>query len=177
MERRDLLEMVGMAMMVGVQVPAGQAPEGQGRGRGRGRGTDPGPPITNTPAAVREKFNGMYKLVIYQPHGDKPVGRIYYDRFGYMGAMLHPPSRKPLPANPTIEDYREANRGLIAYYGTYDVDEATHRVVHHIEAASNPAWIGTDFMRWYELTPTRVTLRTSPTSTNPLVWERLTQEK
>ena len=45
--------------------------------------------------------------------------------------------------------------------------------VHHIEAASNPAWIGTDFMRWYELTPTRVTLRTSPTSDNPLVWERL----
>jgi hypothetical protein len=57
------------------------------------------------------------------------------------------------------------------------VDEATHRVVHHIEAASNPAWIGTDFMRWYELTPTRVTLRTSPTSTNPLVWERLPQGK
>ena len=94
-----------------------------------------------------------------------------------MGAMLHPPTRKPLPPNPTIEDYREANRGLIAYYGTYDVDEATHRVVHHIEAASNPAWIGTDFMRWYELTPTRVTLRTSPTSTNPLVWERMTQGK
>lgn len=62
MERRDLLGMVGMGMLVGVQVPAPQAPEEQGRGRGRGR-TDPGPPITNTPANVREKFNGMYKLV------------------------------------------------------------------------------------------------------------------
>ncbi len=176
MERRDLLEMFGVTMLVGVQAPAGQAPQGQGRGGG-GRGqVDPGPPITDTPAASRAKFNGLYKLVIYQPHGDNPVGRIYYDLSGRMGAMLHPPGRKPLPASPTVDDYREMNRGLIAYYGTYDVDEATHRVVHHLEAASNPAWIGTDFMRWYSIEGNRLSLRTSPTSTSPLVWERLAEK-
>ncbi len=160
-----------MTMLVGVQTPVGQAPEGQGRGRGQR--ADPGPPITNTPASSRAKFNGIYKLVIYQPHGDNPVGRVYYDLSGRMGAMLHPPGRKPLPANPTVDDYREMNRGLIAYYGTYDVDESTHRVVHHLEAASNPAWIGTDFMRWYTLEGNRLSLRTSPNSNQPLVWERL----
>jgi hypothetical protein len=177
MNRRRLLEILGLAAVSGVPAYAqgeAQAPA-QGRGAGgRGRGrVDPGPPITNTPQSSRDKFAGMYKLVIYRPHGDNPIGRIYYDRFGRMGAMLHSPNRKALPPNPTVEDYRAMSQGLVAYYGTYDVDEATHRVVHHIEAASNPAWIGTDFMRWYELTPARVTLRTSPTSDNPLVWDRL----
>jgi hypothetical protein len=91
-----------------------------------------------------------------------------------MGAMLFPPGRRPLPQNPTIEDYRAVQRGLIAYYATYDVDESTTRVIHHIIAASNPAWVGSDFIRWYELSGDRLTLRTSPASTSPLIWERLT---
>lgn len=176
MKRRALIGAFGLAALAGVSARAqGEVPaRGQGAG-GRGRGTpvDPGPPIASTPQAVRDKFAGTYKLVEYQPHGGNPRGRIHYDRFGRMFAMLSQPSRKALPADPTVEDYRAMTQGLVAYYGTYDVDEATHRVVHHIEAGSNPAWIGTDFMRWYELTPTRVTLRTSPNSTNPLVWERI----
>ena len=96
-----------------------------------------------------------------------------------MFRILSSPTRKALPAEPaepTVEDYRAMSQGLIAYYGTYDVDEATHRVVHHIEAAANPAWIDTDLTRWYELTPTRLTLRTSRNSTNPLVWKRIPEK-
>jgi hypothetical protein len=180
MERRTLLGMLGTVAIASIDVQAAQR-GGQGTGAqtptGRGRGqVDPGPPITSTPAAAREKFAGIYALVIYQPHGDNPVGRIYYDRAGRMGAMLHPPGRKPLPTNPTVDYFRETQRGLVAYYGTYDVDEATSRVVHHIEAASNPLWIGTDFMRWYEFSGNRLTLRTNPKSTNVLVWERLPEK-
>jgi hypothetical protein len=87
--------------------------------------------------------------------------------------MLFPPGRPRLPQNPTIEDYRSLQRGLVAYYGAYDVDESTNRVIHHIQAGSNPAWIGTDFVRWYELSGGRLILRTSPSSASPLVWERL----
>ena len=47
---------------------------------------------------------------------------------------------------------RDATR-VRGYYGTYDVDETTRRVAHHIESASNPAWIGTDFIRWYRFEP------------------------
>lgn len=156
MNRRGLLGMLGMTVLTGGETVS------------FARQT-----VTNTPDAARAKFAGIYKLVIYAPYGSNPTGRIYYDRPGRMGAMLYPPGRKPLPQNPTIEDYRAVQRGLIAYYGTYDVDESTSRVIHHIEAASNPAWIGTDFIRWYEFSGDRLTLRTNPTSNSPLVWERL----
>ena len=169
MERRVLLGMV----------PAVLASSASGFAQGRGRAQGPGltaeqrAPVTSTPPGARDRFVGVYRLVVYQPHGDRPTGRIYYDAAGHMGALLHQPDRTPLPETPTIDDYRAATQGLVAYYGTYDVDPATGRVVHHIEAASNPAWIGTDFFRWYAFEGNRLTLRTNPSSSNPLVWERL----
>ena len=129
--------------------------------------------VIPTPAAAREQFAGWYKLAEYAGHGTNPGGRIFYDRAGHMGAMLFPPGRKALPQGPAIEDYRDMQRGLVAYYGTYDVDESTKRVIHHVQAASNPAWAGTDFVRWYELSGNRLTLRVSQNSTSPLIWERL----
>ncbi len=126
-----------------------------------------------TPASARERFAGTYKLIVYAPHGMNPGGRIQYDRAGHMSAMLFPPGRKAPPQSPALEDYRDMQRGLVAYYGTYDVDESTKRVIHHVEAASNPAWAGTDFVRWYELSSNRLTLRVSQNSTSPLIWERL----
>ena len=173
MQRRDFLGLVPLAALTGVPVSA----RAQGRGRGRGQGTQLTPeqraPVTSTPPGARDLFVGMYKLVEYAPHGDVPTGRIYYDATGRMGAMLHQPDRPRLPENPTLEDYQASTRGLVAYYGTYDVDPSTGRVVHHIEAASNPAWIGTDFFRWYEFEGNRLILRTNPSSTSTLVWERL----
>jgi hypothetical protein len=72
-----------------------------------------------------------------------------------------------------VEDYQNLNRGLVAYYGTYDVDPPTSRVVHHLQGAWNPEWVGTDFFRWYVMDGNRISLRTSPNSTSPLVWERI----
>jgi hypothetical protein len=168
MERRDLLELFALSVLVPGQVAQGR------QGGAAPTPVNPGPPIRTTPPGAREKFAGMYKLI--SVGGTSRTGRIYYDRAGRMGAMLHPPDRRPLPAapaTPTVDDYREMLRGLVAYYGTYDIDETTRRVAHHIEAASNPSWIGTDFVRWYTFEPGRLLLRTRPDSTAPLIWEKL----
>ncbi len=148
MNRRNLLGMLGTAML---------GPQN----------------LITTPASAREKFAGVYKLIVYAPHGPNPGGRIQYDRAGRMSAMLFPPGRKPLSRTPAIEDYRDMARGLVAYYGSYDVDESTKRVIHHLEGASNPAWAGTDFIRWYEISGNRLTLRVTQDSMSPLIWERL----
>ena len=171
MQRRDFLGVLPAAALAGA--PALARAQGRGRGQGPGLTAAQRSPVNSTPPGARTPFIGMYSLVVYAPHGDRPTGRIYYDAAGRMGAMLHQPDRPTLPENPTIEDYRAASRGLVAYYGTYDVDPSTSRVVHHLEAASNPVWIGTDFFRWYEFNGNRLTLRTNPTSTNVLIWERL----
>jgi hypothetical protein len=165
-DRRTLIELFGLSLLAGPELAFGaQAPAAPQAGRAGGA------PITSTPPGARDRFAGVYRLASF---GNTPqIGRIYYDRAGRMGAQLHPPGRKPLPAMPTVEDYREMLRGFVAYYGTYDIDESTRRVAHHIESASNPAWIGTDFIRWYEFEPGRLILRTQPNATTPLVWERL----
>jgi hypothetical protein len=123
--------------------------------------------------SVRERFIGVYTLAEYAPHGDEPTGRISYDAAGRMWAMLLPPGREPLTNASSAEAYQATMRGLVAYYGTYEIDEATGRVIHHVEAASNPDWIGDDFVRWYRFEGTSLRLSLNAEFTGTLLWARL----
>lgn len=121
---------------------------------------------------------GVYRLASYAAHGAEPTGRISYDAAGRMWAMLLPPNRPPLARDSAPEAYRDTMRGVIAYYGTYDIDEAAGRVVHHVEAASNPAWIGDDFVRWFRFEGENrdLVISLNERFDNPLLWERLPDE-
>lgn len=123
--------------------------------------------------SVQQQFVGAYTLAEYAPHGDEPIGRISYDAAGRMWAMLLPPGREPLEGQTSAEQVRDAMRGVVAYYGSYDIDESTGRVIHHVEAASNPAWIGDDFVRWYRFDGTTLILSLNAEFNGTLVWERL----
>jgi hypothetical protein len=123
--------------------------------------------------SIQERFIGVYTLGEYAPHGDEPTGRISYDAAGRMWAMLTPPGRAPVEGSTTDEQFRASMRGLVAYYGSYTIDETTGRVIHHVEAASNPAWIGDDFVRWYRFDGTTLTLSLNPEFNGTLVWMRL----
>ena len=122
---------------------------------------------------AEERFIGVYKLISSGRSGANPIGRIYYDRAGRMGAMLHPASREALPESPGVEDYREMLRGLVSYFGTYTVDESTQQVFHHLEGSLNPREIGGERTRWYEFVGNRLHLKTRVDAPTPLVWERL----
>jgi hypothetical protein len=122
---------------------------------------------------ARSQFVGVYTLAEYAPHGDEPTGRISYDAAGRMWAMLMPPGREPLTNASSPEEYQATMRGVVAYYGTYDVDESTGRVIHHVEAASNPDWIGDDFIRWYRFEGQDLRLSLNPEFTGTLFWARL----
>lgn len=123
--------------------------------------------------SVAERLVGVYTLARYAAHGDHPTGRISYDAAGRMWAMLLPPGREPLTRSSSAEDYRAAMRGVVAYYGTYEIDEATGRVIHHVEAASNPAWIGDDFIRWFRFEGRDLIISLNPRFENTLLWKRL----
>ena len=120
---------------------------------------------------------GVYRLARYAPHGDEPIGRISYDASGRMWAMIFPPGRSPVTRSSPPEEYRDTMRGVVAYYGTYTIDESTGRVIHHVEAASNPAWIGDDFIRWYRFEGPNLLIALNPRFENPLLWERLPDSK
>jgi hypothetical protein len=140
---------------------------------------------------VRDRFLGVWKLIAYQrksgdgrvahPFGEKPVGRIAYDTAGRMSAQLMRPGRKSTMAvgvsyaNGTASDaeLREAAGGFIAYFGTFDIDEASTNVIHHVEACLVPSWVGHDLKRRYRFEGNRLMLSAVAGSFSvDLIWER-----
>jgi hypothetical protein len=132
--------------------------------------------------SVRDRFIGVWKLISYeskpangeviQVYGPNPIGRIQYDKAGRMSAFLMRPNRKIPTRESTADELRQIQGGFVAYFGTFDVDEASQTVFHHVQAAVNPAWPGTDLKRNYEFSGNRLTLRAvSPNTVLTLVWE------
>ena len=141
---------------------------------------------------VRDRFIGSWKLISYQrksqdgrvahPFGEHPVGRIAYDAAGRMSAQLMRPGRKSTTAvgvsyangNSSDTEIREAVGGFIAYFGTFDIEEASTMVVHHVEACLVPSWVGQDLRRRYRFEGNRLFLSAAAANfTVDLVWERL----
>ncbi len=141
-------------------------------------------------AAPRDRFFGVWKLVRCErkfpdgrsdyPYGEKPVGRITYDKAGRMSAQLMrpgrrstvPPGQSLITSNASADEIREAVNGFIAYYGTFDVDEPAQTVIHHVQACLIPSWVGTDLKRTYRFTDNRLVLTAATTSVIELIWER-----
>ena len=141
--------------------------------------------------AARSRFIGVWRLVsvesrakngdISYPYGDKPIGRITYDKAGRMSAQLMRPARngpasitgQTAARNASPEELREMLNGFASYFGTFDIDESTRTVIHHVRASLYPRAVGTDLMRTYEFSGNRLILTAVlEDSVNRLVWER-----
>jgi lipocalin-like protein len=124
-------------------------------------------------AQSREMLVGTWRLVSAanvtdkgivkdEPYGRNPTGFLTYTPDGRMMALVTWGERKPLSkgqfATPT-EERAVAFSTSFAYAGTFTLSD--NRVTHHIEAATIPNWVKTDFVRTItELQGDRVTLRT-----------------
>ena len=53
-------------------------------------------------------------------------------------------------ASSSADDMRDMLTGFNAYFGTFDVDQAARTVIHHLQSALIPSWVGTDQRRRYE---------------------------
>jgi hypothetical protein len=126
------------------------------------------PPARAT-LAVHDQFPGHYRLLSstrrhrsgeeVDLQGAEPSGQTYYDTTGRMWVLLAPPGRSAVdPETATAVDYRRLLHGVVAYYGTYDVDPAQHIVVHRVLAALRPDWVGQRLVRHYEFRGPRLTL-------------------
>lgn len=141
---------------------------------------------------ARHQLLGVWKLVSYQlkfsdgrvetPFTERPVGMLTYDAAGRMSAQLMRPGRKSRMAvgvsyasgKADDAELREAAGGFIAYFGTFDVDEASATVIHHVEACLVPSWVGQDLPRKYRFDGQRLLLSAvTSTFSVDLVWERL----
>ena len=146
--------------------------------------------IKNSDSASR--LVGVWKLVSFHsqdssgrisyPFGKNAQGRITYEPNGRMAVQLMDPDRPrfasddPLVTSET--EVRAAFGRYTAYYGTYSVNPDEQTIVHHIEVALLPNWVGTDQQRHFEFDGKYLTLKGplrlgGVQGTVSLVWERL----
>jgi hypothetical protein len=117
------------------------------------------------------------------PYGLKPVGVIAYERDGSMAVQVMGDRRTRFSnldkSSGTAEETRTAFLSYEAYFGTYQVDERASSVIHRVEAALFPNWMGTEQRRCATISGSRLTLHTPPlpyagsTMSRTLVWERI----
>ena len=141
-------------------------------------------------ATPRERLIGVWKLIssertwadgrVDYPYGKTPVGRITYDKQGRMSGQVMTAGRKSSVApgmnmvlgKASDAEIREAVGGYAAYFGTFDV--VGNEVIHHVQAALVPSWVGADLRRAYRfIGEKRLSLTASLAgATNVLLWER-----
>lgn len=150
-----------------------------------------------------KRFAGTWKLQsmvktssdgrVSKPLAEHPLGYISYTQDGFMHAILMKSGRGLIGVAPEeLSDaagtqkllmswkyikaglrYLKAVTSCIAYCGTYDVSGNT--VVHHVQAAMVPDWIGTDLKRDFVFSGNILTLiaRDAAGNVMTLAWERI----
>lgn len=100
----------------------------------------------------QERLVGAWHLVsIENPATDgKPnrvtdcKGQLIYTRDGHMSVQLmYPPSQSTLSNDYVLNGYE-------ASFGSYDVDEATQTVTHHVQASVTRGLVGKDLTRAFQ---------------------------
>jgi hypothetical protein len=139
--------------------------------------------FVGTWALIRTEFHGSDGELVY-PYGKEPSGVVIYDADGHMAVQIMGSDRPTFASddeqNGTFDELKAAFEKYGAYFGTYTVDEAQGRVIHHVQGSLFPNWVGGDQVRYFQFDGNRLTLRTPPildggsNLTGTLVWERLT---
>jgi hypothetical protein len=112
-----------------------------------------------------------------KPYGEA-VGRLNYDALGNMAGQVMRPNRLAVaPGQWGTQEVRSAYAGYIAYFGTYEVNEAGDTVVHHVEGALNPGWVGGRQVRRLRFDGELLVLSTDVPKAGAMVRHTLTWQK
>src|SRR5713101_3245425 len=105
--------------------------------------------------SAREKLIGAWQLAHIEAPGPdgkpidipQPKGMLIYTRDGHMSVQL----MYPRSANAQSNEY--VQNGYEASFGSYDLDEATHTLTHHVEGSvTRDLLVGKDLPRTYQFT-------------------------
>jgi hypothetical protein len=141
---------------------------------------------------VIPKLVGTWKLISFHrkdssgqtayPFGKGAQGRLIYEPDGRMAVQVMNANRPRFASDDPMvtseAEVRAAFDGYTAYYGTYSVNPDDQTIVHHIETALLPNWVGTDQRRRFEFDGKCLTLKGDlllggVQGVVSLVWERL----
>lgn len=133
------------------------------------------PPAPPYQAAARKAVAGTWELVehkttmatgeVRRNFGPAPRGLFIFDEDGHTSVQIVSAERPITPlAKASDDEVRAMTRGYLAYFGSFDVDPATRKIVVHTTADLNPANAGAEQVRFYELSGDMLYLQPPPTA-------------
>ena len=141
--------------------------------------------------SAKEQFVGTWTLVSIhyvhpdgtkiEPFGPNAKGMLVFDGAGRFETQIMAADRPKFASNNrmvgTPEEYKATSQGVVAYFGTYTVNERDHILTLHIERSSFPNWDGTDQKRSFSFTNDELRYTAASSTANPaeaaqLVWKR-----
>ncbi|AMN42718.1 lipocalin-like domain-containing protein [Rhodoplanes sp. Z2-YC6860] len=144
------------------------------------------------PSSAQRQFVGTWSLVSIhyiekdgrkvEPFGPGAKGMLFFDAGGRFATQVMAVDRPRFASNNrmigTPEENKTVSQRVVAYFGTYTVDESDHVVTLHIEQSSFPNWNGTDQQRKFAFTADELRYTAASSTANPaesaeLVWKRL----
>jgi hypothetical protein len=144
-----------------------------------------------TMSPAKQQFVGTWTLISIQyvesdgrriePFGPGARGLLYFDAAGHFATQVMAANRPRFASNNrmlgTADENKAMSQGVVAYFGTYSVDDANRIVTLHIEQSSFPNWNGTDQRRTFafaedELRYTAASSTANPAESAELVWKR-----
>lgn len=132
------------------------------------------PPFAGTWMLVSQ--HSLYADGATKPsRGDNAEGIIMYDHAGNMAVQLMRTDEHAAEYTDMM-DLQSAMQGFLAYYGRYEVDEATQTVRHYVRGSSYFGFRDTVQLRHYEFSGDTLILKAQSSfddSTRLLVWRRV----
>ena len=142
---------------------------------------------------LKDKLVGTWHLVSIEgclpdgsrnsPYGRNPLGILIYDRHGNMAVQIvgrDRPAFKSMDQKAgTPQEAKDALDRAAVYFGTYETEEQTDTVCHHVQGSVFPNWIGTVQRRKATVEGNRLVLSTGlmlmggSESEVVLEWQRL----
>ena len=136
------------------------------------RGARDGSEVCFAPMADATALLGTWKMIswtrqvaatgdISDAMGENPIGYIAYHADGRMMALVLGRDRPPLSGNtPTDDEKIRLFDTMLAYSASYTLED--DKVVHHVDAAWNPAWVGLHLVRPFRLEGDTLVIRGAP---------------
>ena len=138
-------------------------------------------------AEARRAVAGTWELVEHQttlPDGEvrrnfgpMPKGVFVFHPDGHTAVQIVNPDRPAAPLDRASDDeVRALERTYLAYFGSFDVDPATKKIVVHTTSDLNPMNSGTDQVRYYEMDGDLMYLRPAAAAGAPasrITWRRV----
>jgi Lipocalin-like domain len=142
------------------------------------------------PQPATGQFKGTWSLVsiryvspggeAIEPFGLNAKGMLVFDGTRFATQVMAADLPKFASNNRMVgtpQEFEAISRGVVAYFGTYDVNEEGRILTLHIERSSFPNWEGIDQQRKFEFAGDELRYTAANSTANPaesaqLVWKR-----